>query len=90
MFHNALADLTKYFTQTQKPKQVISETDSRSSSFVVLPDLSNSIKIVRGVLSCLRTHRELVVQECVKDFETKFSQFLRVVSDNMNLPMEQQ
>jgi hypothetical protein len=55
----------------------------------VLADLSNSIKIVKGVLSCLRTHKELVLQECVKDFETKFSQFLRVVSENMSKPMEE-
>ena len=55
----------------------------------MLADLSNSIKIVKGVLSCLRTHKELVLQECVKDFETKFSQFLRVVSENMSKPMEE-
>jgi len=31
------------------------------TNFVVLPDVTNSIKIVKGVLSCLPTHKELVV-----------------------------
>ena len=60
-------------------KQLAKESktfEQHNDERVLLSDPTASLKIVRGVLNCLYSHKDLVLKECVVDMEIKFKEFL--------------